>query len=215
MHFSESFQGKSAFYESYLNGTRKWTIFYILIVDFLMIVAGFADELKKARKLGTLKQYIVGRSSSTTFADTFEKQEAVLRCLGAFDPNGEVGFLCAYMQFLWVNFVWFKATSLMICIMSSSCSCYKNMTFSYQYLHCRSFFMRTFIYCIWVCVLIKVLDFLIVESPSQSKTRSRKAMQLHNSGSREYPCKVYMGQRSTKENREVKGGRKTNAEEHG
>ncbi|KAH9688362.1 SEC-C motif protein [Citrus sinensis] len=49
----------------------------------------FADELKKARKLGTLKQYIVGRSSATTFADTFEKQEAVLRCLGAFDPNGE------------------------------------------------------------------------------------------------------------------------------
>lgn len=40
-------------------------------------------------------------------------------------------------------------------------------------------------------------------------------MQLHNSGSREYPCKVYMGQRSTKENREVKGGRKTNAKEHG
>lgn len=95
MHFSESFQGKSAFYESYLNGPIKWTNFGIVVVNFLMIVAGFADELKKARKLGTLKQYIVGRSSATTFADTFEKQEAVLRYLGAFDPNGEVGLLYA------------------------------------------------------------------------------------------------------------------------
>jgi len=47
--------------------------------------------LGKARKLGSLKQYIVGRSSEATFADAFEKQEAILRYLGAFDPNGEVG----------------------------------------------------------------------------------------------------------------------------
>lgn len=53
---------------------------------------GFADELQKARKLGTLKQYIVGRSSEATFSDAFEKQEAILRYLGAFDLNGEVGF---------------------------------------------------------------------------------------------------------------------------
>ncbi|KAJ4719590.1 Protein translocase subunit SecA like [Melia azedarach] len=49
----------------------------------------FADELQKARKLGTLKQYIVGRSSEATFSDAFEKQEAILRYLGAFDLNGE------------------------------------------------------------------------------------------------------------------------------
>lgn len=49
----------------------------------------FADELGKARKLGSLKQYIVGRSSEATFADAFEKQEAILRYLGAFDPDGE------------------------------------------------------------------------------------------------------------------------------
>ncbi|CAL5339665.1 unnamed protein product [Camellia sinensis] len=49
----------------------------------------FADELKNARKLGTFKQYIVGRSSEATFADAFEKQEAIIRCLGGFDNTGE------------------------------------------------------------------------------------------------------------------------------
>ncbi|XP_059292681.1 uncharacterized protein LOC132046144 [Lycium ferocissimum] len=49
----------------------------------------FADELGKARKLGTMKQYIVGRSSEATFADAFEKQEAILQYLGALDPTGE------------------------------------------------------------------------------------------------------------------------------
>ncbi|KNA22014.1 hypothetical protein SOVF_037220 isoform A [Spinacia oleracea] len=49
----------------------------------------FADELAKARKLGTLKQYVVGRSSEATFADAFEKQESILRFLANFDPNGE------------------------------------------------------------------------------------------------------------------------------
>ncbi|KAH9603970.1 hypothetical protein KSS87_023573, partial [Heliosperma pusillum] len=49
----------------------------------------FADELGKARKLGTLKQYIVGRSSEATFVDAFEKQEAILRYLGKFNANGE------------------------------------------------------------------------------------------------------------------------------
>lgn len=49
----------------------------------------FADELGKAKKLGTLKQYIVGRGSEATFIDAFAKQEAILRYLGAFDPNGE------------------------------------------------------------------------------------------------------------------------------
>ncbi|CAA3007563.1 Hypothetical predicted protein [Olea europaea subsp. europaea] len=49
----------------------------------------FAEELSKARKMGTLKQYIVGRSSEATFADAFEKQEAIIRYLGGFDPTGE------------------------------------------------------------------------------------------------------------------------------
>ncbi|KAK6911450.1 hypothetical protein RJ641_023543 [Dillenia turbinata] len=49
----------------------------------------FADAMKNARRLGIFKQYIVGRSSEATFADAFEKQEAIIRCLGGFDPTGE------------------------------------------------------------------------------------------------------------------------------
>lgn len=60
----------------------------------------FADALKNARRLGTLKQYVVGRGSEATFADAFEKHEAIIRYLGGFDPSGEVGlfvffFYCA------------------------------------------------------------------------------------------------------------------------
>lgn len=49
----------------------------------------FAEELKNARRAGNLKQFIVGRSSEATFADAFEKQEAVIRYLGGFDATGE------------------------------------------------------------------------------------------------------------------------------
>ncbi|CAN6467667.1 unnamed protein product [Victoria cruziana] len=49
----------------------------------------FADELKSARKMGSFNQYIVGRSSAATFKDAFEKQEAIIRHLGSFDPTGE------------------------------------------------------------------------------------------------------------------------------
>ncbi|KAE8010088.1 hypothetical protein FH972_006481 [Carpinus fangiana] len=49
----------------------------------------FADELKNARRLGAFKQYIVGRSSEATFSDAFDKQEAIIRYLGGFDPTGE------------------------------------------------------------------------------------------------------------------------------
>lgn len=52
----------------------------------------FADGLKNARKVGTFKNYIVGRSSEATFVDAFEKQEAILRYLGGIDPKGEVCF---------------------------------------------------------------------------------------------------------------------------
>ncbi|KAL6531427.1 hypothetical protein OROMI_027790 [Orobanche minor] len=49
----------------------------------------FAEEMSKARKLKKLKQYVVGRGSEATFADAFEKQEAIIRHLGGFDPTGE------------------------------------------------------------------------------------------------------------------------------
>ncbi|KAK1410724.1 hypothetical protein QVD17_37263 [Tagetes erecta] len=49
----------------------------------------FADELKTARKLRNFKQYMVGRGSETTFAEAFEKQEAIIRVLGGYDPTGE------------------------------------------------------------------------------------------------------------------------------
>ncbi|KAK4850910.1 hypothetical protein QYF36_010917 [Acer negundo] len=49
----------------------------------------FADELKNARRLGTFKQYMVGRSSEATFSDAFLKQEAIIRYLGGFDNTGE------------------------------------------------------------------------------------------------------------------------------
>ncbi|KAL0455140.1 UNVERIFIED_CONTAM: hypothetical protein Slati_0853200 [Sesamum latifolium] len=50
----------------------------------------FAEEMSRARKLGTLKQYIVGRSSEATFHDAFRKQEAIIRYLGGFDPTGRL-----------------------------------------------------------------------------------------------------------------------------
>lgn len=64
---------------------------------------GFADELSKARKVGAFKEYIVGRSSEATFSDAFEKQEAIIRCLGGYDPSGDVGtsFL---PSFLWPEY---------------------------------------------------------------------------------------------------------------
>ncbi|XP_047958581.1 protein translocase subunit SecA 1 [Salvia hispanica] len=49
----------------------------------------FAEEMRKARKLGTLKQFVVGRSSEATFNDAFEKQEAIIRYLGGVDNTGE------------------------------------------------------------------------------------------------------------------------------
>ena len=65
---------------------------FILPMDIFFVSEGFADEMGKARKVGALKQYVVGRSSEATFADAFEKQEAILRYLGNIDPSGEVCF---------------------------------------------------------------------------------------------------------------------------
>ncbi|EXB45091.1 hypothetical protein L484_019316 [Morus notabilis] len=49
----------------------------------------FADELKNARRVGSFKQFMVGRSSEVTFSDAFEKQKAIIRYLGGFDATGE------------------------------------------------------------------------------------------------------------------------------
>ncbi|XP_065853308.1 uncharacterized protein [Euphorbia lathyris] len=49
----------------------------------------FADELKNARRVGSFKQFIVGRSSEATFADAFEKMERVIRYLSDLDSTGE------------------------------------------------------------------------------------------------------------------------------
>lgn len=66
--------------------------FQRLSLCMLKLILGFADELKNAKRLGKFKQYIVGRSSEATFADAFEKQETIMRYLGARDATGEVGF---------------------------------------------------------------------------------------------------------------------------
>lgn len=51
--------------------------------------------MSKARKVGALKKYVVGRSTDTSFADAFEKQEAIIRYLGGCDPTGEVGCIAS------------------------------------------------------------------------------------------------------------------------
>jgi len=58
---------------------------------FLPILpSDFADEMKKARKVGAFKEYIVGRSSEVTFSTAIEKYEGIIRYLAAFDYTGEV-----------------------------------------------------------------------------------------------------------------------------
>uniref|UniRef100_A0A0E0HPB8 Uncharacterized protein n=1 Tax=Oryza nivara TaxID=4536 RepID=A0A0E0HPB8_ORYNI len=49
----------------------------------------FADSMEKARKLGTFKNFVMGRCSEATVVNAFEKHSAVLRYLGAIDPTGE------------------------------------------------------------------------------------------------------------------------------
>lgn len=80
----------------------------------------FADELKTARKLRNFKQYMVGRGSETTFAEAFEKQEAIIRVLGGYDPTGEVikvFFFCSeciICSFLRLLNVFFKTIMLWV-----------------------------------------------------------------------------------------------------
>ncbi|KAG9459805.1 hypothetical protein H6P81_004313 [Aristolochia fimbriata] len=49
----------------------------------------YADELQKARTVGSFKNFIVGRSSDATFKEAFKKQEDIIRYLGALDPTGQ------------------------------------------------------------------------------------------------------------------------------
>ena len=73
------------------------------------MIIDFADELKKARRIGAFKQYVVGRSSEATFSDAFEKHEAIIRCLGGFDPTGEVVFELDLLNF------WFYLIEIVFC----------------------------------------------------------------------------------------------------
>ncbi|XP_064965862.1 uncharacterized protein LOC135612944 isoform X1 [Musa acuminata AAA Group] len=49
----------------------------------------FADQMDKARRLGSFKKFEVGRCSATTVSDAFKKHSAILEYLGAIDPSGE------------------------------------------------------------------------------------------------------------------------------
>lgn len=49
----------------------------------------FADSMKYARRAGTLKEYVAGRSSEVTLVEVMKKQEEIIRFLGGLDPTGE------------------------------------------------------------------------------------------------------------------------------
>ncbi|PKU75024.1 uncharacterized protein LOC110111636 isoform X1 [Dendrobium catenatum] len=49
----------------------------------------FADQMEKARGMGLLKKFEVGRCSEATMTDAFKKQSSILRYLGNIDPTGE------------------------------------------------------------------------------------------------------------------------------
>ncbi|XP_073098706.1 uncharacterized protein [Elaeis guineensis] len=48
----------------------------------------FADQMDKARMLGSFRKFEVGRSSAT-MSEAFKKHIAILRYLGSIDPTGE------------------------------------------------------------------------------------------------------------------------------
>ncbi|XP_057871739.2 uncharacterized protein LOC131078101 [Cryptomeria japonica] len=49
----------------------------------------YADELKKARKMGALEQFAKGRSGQVTMSEAIQKQEAIIRALASYDSTGE------------------------------------------------------------------------------------------------------------------------------
>ncbi|RWW07369.1 hypothetical protein BHE74_00030234, partial [Ensete ventricosum] len=64
--------------------SRRWFV----LVDLISV--DFADQMDKARRLGSFKKFEVGRCSSATVSDAFKKHSAILQYLGAIDPSGEV-----------------------------------------------------------------------------------------------------------------------------
>lgn len=95
-HFSSlavAFLQLHDFIHKHGHGLAIFNFFFIYL-----FFSGFADELKNARRVGAFKQYIVGRSSEATFADAFEKQEAIIRYLGGFDSTGEVGIVLFFFN---------------------------------------------------------------------------------------------------------------------
>ncbi|XP_074579306.1 uncharacterized protein LOC141835826 [Curcuma longa] len=49
----------------------------------------FADQMDRARTLGSLRNFEAGRCSEATISGAFEKHSAILRYLGAIDPSGK------------------------------------------------------------------------------------------------------------------------------
>jgi hypothetical protein len=58
--------------------------------DSALGFAEFADSMDTARKVGTFKNFVSGRSGEATVGAAFEKHSAVLRYLATIDPSGEV-----------------------------------------------------------------------------------------------------------------------------
>jgi hypothetical protein len=74
---------------------------FSIFISHSILHTDFADEMKKARKIGTFKDYMVGRSSEVTFTTAFEKYEAIIRYLAAFDYTGEVPFSILLLYVEW------------------------------------------------------------------------------------------------------------------
>jgi len=69
----------------------------------ISLISGFADEMKKARRIGAFKEFMVGRSSEATFSSAFEKYEAIIRYLGVLDTTGEVSGKIHFSQCLFMH----------------------------------------------------------------------------------------------------------------
>lgn len=72
---------------------------------FTISFPDFADQMEKARGVGLLKKFEVGRCSEATMSDAFKKQSSILRYLGSIDPTGEVS-LVSYVFFVFT--LWLK-----------------------------------------------------------------------------------------------------------
>lgn len=99
---------------SFLGG---WAIVCFDVNEGTCWISEFADELKKARTVGSFTKFVVGRSSAATFTDAFKKQEAIIRYLASCDPSGEVSHyllsnIMLFKSFLSVFFVAYYPLSI-------------------------------------------------------------------------------------------------------